>query len=156
MSDVLIPNKPFCRLSLVEVNQANISLVVSKRQTLLEESINKKEQSNCPNTSVDLSISPSKEATTYHDDSGYTGLDSTPRPYRRSNLHHKVKKPRFNNSTLPMYSYSTAEIIHYIMVIVMAASLCFGILVGTMVRERNNMKYQAIECQDGERPDHHG
>jgi len=112
---------------------------------LLEESINKKEQSNCPNTSVDLSISPSKEATTYHDDSGYTGLDSTPRPYRRSNLHHKVKKPRFNNSTLPMYSYSTAEIIHYIMVIVMAASLCFGILVGTMVRERNNMKYQAIE-----------
>ena len=112
---------------------------VSKRQTLLEESINKKEQSNCPNTSVDLSISPTKDTITYHDDSGYTGLDSTPRPYRRRN-HRSVKKPRFNNSTLPIYSNSTAEIIHYIVVIVVAASLCFGILVGTMVRERNNMK----------------
>ena len=114
---------------------------VTKRQALLEESINKKAQSSCPNTSLDLSIiSPKNRDTSYHNDSGYIGLDSTPRPYRKR-IQRNVQKPRLsNNTTGPLSNHSMAEIIHYIVVIMVAASLCFGILVGDMARERNNMK----------------
>ena len=114
---------------------------VSKRQALLEESIYKKAQSSCPNTRLDMSIiSPKNRDTAYHNDSGYTGLDSTPRPFRKR-IQRNVQKPRLNNyTTATLSNHSMAEIIHYIVVILVAASLCFGILVGDMVREKNNMK----------------
>merc|ERR1740137_342644 len=88
-------------------------------------------------------ISP-KNNSNYHDDSGYTGLDSTPRPYKRR-IQRDVKRPRVNNTSLPLHNLSMVQVIHFIVVIVVAASLCFGILVGTMDRERSNMKYQAIK-----------
>ena len=112
---------------------------VSKRQTLLEQSLRKRSQSNCPNTSLDLSITPkSKDTIASRDDSGYIGFDSTPRPYRRRI--HRNAKPRFNATPLPLYNPSMAKVIHYLVVMVVAASLCFGLLVGDMVRERKNMK----------------
>ena len=113
---------------------------VTKRQALLEQSMNKKAHSRCPNTSLDLFtfISP-KNNSNYHDDSGYTGLDSTPRPYKRR-IQRDVKRPRVNNTSLPLHNHSMVQVIHFIVVIVVAASLCFGILVGTMDRERSNMK----------------
>ena len=115
---------------------------VSKRQALLEESITKRTQSRCPNTSLDLSImSPKNRDLAQHNDSGYLGLDSTPRPYHRKRIQRNIQKPRLaNNTTAAMSNHSMAEMIHYIVVIMVAASLCFGILVGDMARERNNMK----------------
>eukprot|EP00092_Neocalanus_flemingeri_P087704 GFUD01110739.1.p1 GENE.GFUD01110739.1~~GFUD01110739.1.p1 ORF type:complete len:159 (+),score=27.09 GFUD01110739.1:47-523(+) len=116
---------------------------VSKRQTLLEEFLYKKLRRNCPNTSLDLSITPKSEETLSQDDSGYTGFDSTPRPYRRRI--HRNDKPSLNVAPLPLYNQSMAKMIHYLLVLVVAGSLCFGLLVGDMARERRNMKYQAIQ-----------
>eukprot|EP00092_Neocalanus_flemingeri_P087703 GFUD01110737.1.p1 GENE.GFUD01110737.1~~GFUD01110737.1.p1 ORF type:complete len:168 (+),score=30.21 GFUD01110737.1:124-627(+) len=115
---------------------------VSKRQALLEELSYKKSRRNCPNTSLALSITPHSKETS-QDDSGYTGFDSTPRPYRRRIL--RNTKPSLNVTPLPLYNQSTSKVIHYLLVLVVAASLCFGLLVGDMAREKRNMKYQAIQ-----------
>ena len=114
---------------------------VSERQTFLEHRIHKKFQSNCPNTSLNLSLDATpkcKDAVADHDDSGYTGLDSTPRPYRRKII--RNAEPRLNATPLPLYNQSMVKMIHYLVVVVVAASLCFGLLVGDMARERKNMK----------------
>ena len=116
---------------------------VIKRQVELEQNLIKKAQSNCPNTSLDLSIiSPNDKYP--HDDSGYTGLDSTPRrPYRRIHQKRIGFQPE-QNDTFDFPQQSLVQIIHYIVIILVATSLCFGVLVGTMNKERSNMKYVII------------
>ena len=114
---------------------------VTKRQVELEESLNKKTKSFCPNTSLDLSIISPWDKLTNQDDSGYTGLDSTPRrPYRRVQAQRRHLKPKLNDATFNMSHHSLVQVIHLIVVILVAASLCFGVMVGTMDRDRTNMK----------------
>ena len=114
---------------------------VTKRQVVLEENLNKKTKSICPNTSLDLSIISPVNHLTYHDDSGYTGLDSTPRrPYRRVPAQRRILKPKLNDSTVDMSHQTLVQSIHYTVVVLVAASICFGVLIGTMDKDRSNMK----------------
>ena len=92
---------------------------VIKRQVELEQNLIKKARSNCPNTSLDLSIvSPMDKFS--HDDSGYTGLDSTPRrPYRRIHQKRIGFQPE-QNDTFDFPQQSLVQIIHYIVIILVA------------------------------------
>merc|ERR1712179_277237 len=80
---------------------------------------------------------------------GYTGLDSTPRrhPYRRVKTQRRNLKSKHDDTAceLPHRHHITVHVIHLIVVILVAASLCFGVLIGTMNKDRTNMKYQAIQ-----------
>ena len=114
---------------------------VTKRQVALEESLKKKTKSICPNTSLDLSIISPVDNFYNQDDSGYTGLGSTPRrPYRRVQAQRRNLKPKLKDATLDMPLHSLVQVIHFIVVILVAASICFGVLVGTMDKDRTNMK----------------
>merc|ERR1719187_1147615 len=115
-----------------------------RRQAALEHSLRKKARSICLDTSLDLST---MDKTSYLDDSGYTDLDSTPRPrprpYRR--IRQKTVNPRPRSYEIIVSDHHIVQMIHYAVVILVAASICLGVLVGKMDMDRTNMKYQAIQ-----------
>ena len=111
--------------------------VNKRRQAALEHSLRKKAQSICLDTSLDLST---MDKTSYLDDSGYTGLDSTPRPRPYRRIRQKMVNPRSRSYETIVSHHSIVQIIHYAVVILVAACICFGVLVGKMDVDRTNMK----------------
>ena len=97
--------------------------------------------SDIPETPVKCSPPPSLQ------DSGYfaSDLDSTPRNLRlRPILRHAYPAPLEPLRPLIEPSpQSLARLVHYLVVVVVAASLVFGVLVSN--HSRTNMKYEAIQ-----------